>query len=110
MPPALASREYKLMLRAARFAGAEAELIAQVAAFWRDFNDAVAGREIATDGALTLSKERPVTFYDTADRHLNNKDVLFRDYVFRAGRAPMALRKSRSNTGTLSDWWPGTAT
>ncbi|HIE95002.1 MAG TPA: hypothetical protein EYQ83_19845 [Acidobacteria bacterium] len=84
MPPALASREYKLMLRAARFAGSEAALIAQVAAFWGDFRDAVAGHGIATDGVLTRSKERPVTFYDTAGRHLNNRDVLFRDYVFRA--------------------------
>ncbi len=84
MPPALASREYKLMLRAARFAGSEAELIAQVAAFWGAFGDAVASHGIATDGALSLSKERPVTFYDTANRHLNNKDLLFRDYVFRA--------------------------
>jgi hypothetical protein len=83
MPPALASREYKLMLRAAGFAGSEAALTAQVAAFWRDFSDAVAGHGIVTDGAFIRSKERPVTFYDTADRHLNNKDVLFRDYVFR---------------------------
>jgi hypothetical protein len=84
MPPALDSREYKFMLQAPRFAGAEAELLAKMGTYWQDFRSAVAAADLITEGAFTLSKQRPVTFYDTADRHLNNRDVLFRDYVFRA--------------------------
>jgi len=84
MPPALDSREYKFMLQAPRFAGVESELIAKMGMYWQDLSDAVAAADAITEGALTLSKQRPVTFYDTADRHLNNRDVLFRDYVFRA--------------------------
>jgi len=84
MPPTLDSREYKFILQAPRFARAEAELAAKMGTYWQDFSDAVSAADVITEGALTLSKQRPVTFYDTADRPLNNRDVLFRDYVFRA--------------------------
>jgi hypothetical protein len=84
MPSALESREYKFMLQAPRFAGAEADLVAKMGTYWQDFSAAVSAAGVPTDGALSLSKHRSVIFYDTAARHLNNRDVLFRDYVFRA--------------------------
>jgi membrane-bound lytic murein transglycosylase len=60
------------------------ELVATMGTYWQDFSDAVAAAGVTTNGALTLSKHRSVIFYDTAGRHLNNRDVLFRDYAFRA--------------------------
>lgn len=84
MSPALQSREYKLMLQTPRFAGSEDSLAAQVDAFWQDFRAAVGAAGLATTGALTKTKDRPVTFYDTTERHLSDLDVPFRDYLFRA--------------------------
>ena len=95
MPSALDSRKYKFMIQAPRFAGAETELFAKMETYWQDFSNAVAAADVATEGALTLSKQRPVTFYDTADRHLNNRDVLFRDYVFRVRKRTDGSEKIR---------------
>ena len=65
------SREYKLMLQAAKFAGTEQHLLAVAGELWGELVGAIAPFIVRADGALdTISKERLVSFLDSQARHL----------------------------------------
>jgi hypothetical protein len=76
------SREYKVMLRALRFAGDEATLLRCAGEFWRDFGQAI--NSIGPDAAGGLdavTDRRTIRFYDTADHRLNRQSYVFRERV-----------------------------
>ena len=65
------SREYKLMLQAAKFAGSEKRLLAVADELWGELVGAIAPFVVRVDGALdTISKHRLVAFLDSQARHL----------------------------------------
>ena len=67
----IVSREYKVMLRAAKFAGAEPALLAAAAAFWSDFSRAIEEHIIDVNGSLrTITKRRRIQFLDTPSADL----------------------------------------
>jgi hypothetical protein len=73
------SREYKLMLQAARFAGDEAQLLSTAGQLWGDFAGAIGPFVPSVEGALdTVSRERLVTFLDSQARHLWAAGYVFR--------------------------------
>jgi hypothetical protein len=74
------SREYKVMLRPARFTGREPRLLRAADALWRDFSASVSDIAVDTKGRLdTIDVRRAITFYDTRERLLNNSRYIFRD-------------------------------
>ena len=74
------SREYKLMLRAPLFTGAEDELLRKAGAFWGAFTQAIGAIVLDTDGALdTITKRRCIRFYDTPGQRLRQHDYIFRE-------------------------------
>jgi len=76
------SREYKLMLRAARFAGDEAALNEAAAAFWRELAGIVLPSAVAVSGTEDIArKRRKVRFFDTADRWLRHTDYVVRERI-----------------------------
>lgn len=65
------SREYKLMLHPAKFAGSEQRLLAVAGEFWGELVGAIAPFVVRADGALdTISKHRLVSFLDSRAGHL----------------------------------------
>jgi hypothetical protein len=65
------SREYKLMLQAAKFAGTDQHLLAVAGELWGELVGAIAPFVVRADGSLdTISKERLVSFLDSQARHL----------------------------------------
>ena len=65
------SREYKLMLHPAKFAGSEQRLLAVAGEFWGELVGAIAPFVVRADGALdTVSKHRLVSFLDSRAGHL----------------------------------------
>jgi hypothetical protein len=65
------SREYKLMLQPAKFAGPEQHLLAVAGELWEELAGAIAPFVVRADGALdTISKHRLVSFLDSPARHL----------------------------------------
>ena len=76
------SREYKLLLCAHLFTGAEDELLRKAGAFWRAFTQAIRAIVLDTDGALdTITKRRCIRFYDTQGQRLRKHDYIFRERV-----------------------------
>jgi hypothetical protein len=76
------SREYKLMLRAHLFTGAEDELLWKAGAFWRAFTQALREVVFDTDGDLDkIVKRRLIRFYDTKEHCLRKNDYIFRERV-----------------------------
>jgi len=74
------SREYKIMLRAKLFTGAEASLLAHAHALWQDVSEKV--RVVALDTAGDLSRiktRRDVSFFDTRHHRLNGAGYIFRE-------------------------------
>jgi hypothetical protein len=73
------SREYKVMLRPARFDGDEKRLLKTADALWRDFRRSAADVVIDTGGRLAEVKARRlITFFDTSDQDLNQAGYIFR--------------------------------
>ena len=65
------SREYKLMLQPAKFAGSEKHLMAVADQLWGELVEAITPFVVRIDGALdTISKHRLVAFLDSRARHL----------------------------------------
>src|SRR5262245_37834831 len=84
--PTVVSREYKVMLRAARFRGDEEALRRTTRAFWLEFRRAIGPVVIDSDGELdSIEKARLILFYDTAGHLLNENGYIFRE---RRGEPP----------------------
>jgi hypothetical protein len=92
----IGSREYKIMLKADRFAGDESQLLAAAQAFWREgtktFGPAV--RFISGDLAV-IKDNRLIRFYDTSDHYLNRNAYIFRERVDLSGKKREVTLKFR---------------
>jgi hypothetical protein len=65
------SREYKLMLQPAKFAGPDQHLLAVAGELWGELVGAIAPYVVRADGSLdTISKQRLISFLDSKARHL----------------------------------------
>ncbi|HEY7188614.1 MAG TPA: hypothetical protein VH436_18785 [Vicinamibacterales bacterium] len=75
----IVSREYKVMLRAAKFTGAEPMLLAAAAAFWSDFSRAIEEHIIDITGSLrAITKRRRIQFLDTPSADLTAAGYIVR--------------------------------
>jgi hypothetical protein len=73
------SREYKVMLRAGKFAGAEKQLLGTARKLWNDFARAVEPIVSNVDGTLdTIDKQRLIVFLDSEAQHLKAGGYIFR--------------------------------
>ena len=90
------SREYKLMLQAAKFAGPEQHLLAVTHEVWEELVGAIAPFVVRADGALdTISKERLVSYLDTQARHLWTSGYVLRLRRTLEGSRPEVTLKFR---------------
>jgi hypothetical protein len=90
----IVSREYKLMLDAARFAGDEEQLNKAAGMLWGELAALIVPHAIAVSGTDDIErKRREVRFFDTADRWLRTNDYAFRERLDReAGEREMTLK------------------
>jgi hypothetical protein len=78
--PKVSSREYKVMLRPARFAGDEARVLAAAGTLWKDLVRGVRGVVLGSDGVLSrIETRRLITFLDTARHDLHQASYVFRE-------------------------------
>jgi hypothetical protein len=90
------SREYKVMLNPARFAGAEDDLLGPAREFWRTAARVLGPAVLFTSGDLDRVKARRlIRFYDTPDRHLNRNAYILRDRLPVEGRGREVTLKFR---------------
>jgi len=90
------SREYKLMLQAAKFAGPEKHLMAVADQLWEELVEAITPFVVRIDGALdTISKHRLVAFLDSRARHLCMGGYHFRVRRTLEGSRPEVTLKFR---------------
>jgi hypothetical protein len=76
----IVSREYKVMLRPARFRGDERRLLTAAAALWRDLARSAADTVLDTDGRLDrVHARRLIRFHDTRRHHLNRAGYVYRE-------------------------------
>lgn len=74
------SREYKVMLRAARFDGAEAEVRQVIDDFWSQVGAALAGMDIPVEGSFSQVKARRlIRFFDTDEHAINADQYIVRE-------------------------------
>jgi hypothetical protein len=80
MKQTVTSREYKVVLKAARFGGPGDILWEAARSFWKSFSDSIAEIAIDIDGELNKPrKERTISFYDTSGRHLRSAHYICRE-------------------------------
>jgi hypothetical protein len=80
--PNICSREYKLMLRASKFAGDEGKLTSSAGALWRDLAAIIVPSAVAVSGTDDIErKRRQVRFFDTRDKWLRSNDYVVRERV-----------------------------
>jgi hypothetical protein len=73
------SREYKVMLRAAKFAGTRTQMLAAARQLWDDFARAVEPLVFKSDGTLgTVDKQRLIVFLDSQAQHFHTGGYIFR--------------------------------
>jgi hypothetical protein len=90
------SREYKVMLRPARFAGSEKELIATAGRLWADFVRAIESLVFEAEGTLdTIEKRRLIAFFDSQALHLRAGGYIFRVRRALDGSQPEVTLKFR---------------
>ena len=90
------SREYKIMLKAGRFAGDEAKLLRAAQQFWRDGVKAFGPAVLFTAGNLDQVKsQRLIRFYDTSSQHLNRNAYIFRERAALDGKTREVTLKFR---------------
>jgi hypothetical protein len=78
----ITSREYKMMLNAAKFAGDEAKLNEAAGALWRDLVSVIVPSAVAVSGTDDIErKRRSVQFFDTEDNWLRSQDYVVRQRV-----------------------------
>ena len=76
------SREYKVMLKKERFVGSQDHLFEVAGDFWHAFKNAIQDIVPDTNGSLdTVTKQRTIRFYDSAERLLRNSNYVFRERV-----------------------------
>jgi hypothetical protein len=90
------SREYKLMLQAARFAGTEDQLLVAAGQLWEDLAGAIGPFAASVEGRLdTIAKQRLVAFLDSQTRHLWAAGYVFRVRRTLEGSRPQVTLKFR---------------
>lgn len=90
------SREYKVMLRPARFAGSEEPLLATARQLWEDFAGAIESIVFDAEGTLdTIEKRRLITFLDSEAQHLRASGYIFRHRRALDGRQAEVTLKFR---------------
>lgn len=90
------SREYKVMLNAARFTGAETDVLGTTREFWLTAARVLGPAVLFTSGDLSQIKARRlIRFYDTPDRHLNNNSYILRERLALAGKGREVTLKFR---------------
>ena len=73
------SREYKVMLQAAKFAGSKKQLISAASQLWDDFSRAIGPVVVAAGGTLeTIDKQRLIVFLDSDAQHLRAGGYILR--------------------------------
>jgi hypothetical protein len=74
------SREYKVMLRPARFAGDDQAVLETAGALWRDLSRCVAEVVLDTKGRLDrVATRRLIRFHDTRRHRLNQAGYIYRE-------------------------------
>jgi hypothetical protein len=74
------SREYKLVLKAENFTGAENSLLKKTHAFWTKCKKIIKPVANITEGKLNkIGAQREIRFYDTANLVLHEMDYIFRE-------------------------------
>lgn len=90
------SREYKMMLQAAKFAGTEAQVLRAAAQLWREIAPIVEPFAFKVTGELdTISKKRLVTFLDSEAQQLWANGYIFRVRRSIGGNRPEVTLKFR---------------
>jgi hypothetical protein len=80
--PTLASREYKLMLRASKFKGDESQVNAAAGELWQDLAAIIIPNAVAVSGTDDIRhKRRQVRFFDTGDKWLRGNDYVVRERI-----------------------------
>ena len=98
------SREYKVMLRAAKFTGHEPALLKTASAFWHDFSASIQGEAIDTTGALqSVAKRRRIQFFDTPSSDLTAAGYIFRVRGDLKGGRPEVTLKFRHEDRYFSE-------
>jgi hypothetical protein len=76
------SREYKVMLKASRFAGGSAAVLSAAQEFWREAAETFGPAVLHTRGDLEeIKNQRLIRFFDTSDQHLNRNAYILRERV-----------------------------
>jgi hypothetical protein len=76
---AVVSREYKVMLKADKFAGTPKQQLGNARRLWTDFLHSVESIVLETEGTLDkLGKQRLIVFLDSAGEHLRTGGYIFR--------------------------------
>ena len=76
---AVVSREYKVMLRAEKFAGTPKQLLGSARRLWTDFTRSVEPIVLETEGSLDkIAKQRLIVFLDSKAQHLRAGGYIFR--------------------------------
>jgi hypothetical protein len=88
------SREYKVMLRPARFTGDRDDLLEHAASLWKDLSRLIRDVAISTAGSLSEVKPpRLISFFDTRDHELNEAGYIFRERLeLEGGKREITLK------------------
>jgi hypothetical protein len=98
------SREYKVMLQAARFAGPRKQLLATARRLWNDFSRVVGPIAFDADGTLAaIEKQRLIEFLDTDAQHLRASGYIFRVRRTVDGEDPEVTLKFRHPDRRVSE-------
>src|SRR5262245_53689659 len=90
------SREYKIMLKASRFAGGEDATRNAVKQFWREASEIFGPAVLFTSGDLdTIKGQRTIRFFDTRNQQLNRNAYIFRERMNVEGNAREVTLKFR---------------
>ncbi len=88
------SREYKLMLQAARFGNTDKQLLTAAGQFWEEFAGAIEPLVVSVEGTLdTIGKQRLIAFHDSDERHLWAAGYIYRvRRTLNGGRPEVTLK------------------
>jgi hypothetical protein len=90
------SREYKIMLKASRFAGGDGAALNAAKQFWRDAAEVFGPAVLFTSGDLDHVKDqRLIRFFDTRSQQLNRNAYIFRERADASGKTREVTLKFR---------------